>query len=171
MPCAHPGHAAYVIWVISDLTPDPTIGPMETSGFRKLRTAVQENGHPAESLLVRQLQRSLEAAFERSGLFSEFELGHTDDPDRMVIGVCRCASDVLPWEAGAGVERMWKTAVLDAEWESHAVSCSDALMEFEAAVTVDGNGHYVTVTIVAEPATVVADTRDDAGSDQHAPIG
>ncbi|NNM46091.1 hypothetical protein [Knoellia koreensis] len=127
---------------------------MDTTGFRKLRLAVQEAGRPAESWYARRVQRAMEGAFERAGLFSEFELGRTDDLDRMVIGVCRCADGVLPWEAGTGVEQIWRTAVLDAHWESHAVACTDSLMEFEGAVTFDETGHYVTVHVVAEPATV-----------------
>lgn len=169
MPRTRSGCAAYVICVMSDATAHLTMGHMDTTGFRKLRTAVQENSHPAESRFARQLQRSLEAAFARSGLFSEFELGRTDDPDRMVIGVCRCADDVMPWEAGAGVETIWRTAVLDARWESHAVGCSDSLMEFEGAMTIDGSGHYVTAMIVAEPARVTATRAAD--STQDATVG
>jgi hypothetical protein len=127
---------------------------MDSAGFHKLRMAAQEAGRPAETWYARRVQRALEGAFERSGLFADVELGRTDDLDRMVIGVCRCADGVLPWEAGAGVEQLWRTAVLDACWESHAVSCTDSIMEFEGAVTFDEAGHYVTVNIVAEPPTV-----------------
>lgn len=124
---------------------------MDQTAFHKLRTAVQENAHPADAGQARALMSSLKGAFERSGLFAEVELGTTDDPDRLVIGVCRCAPGVLPWEAGIGVERMWTTAVLDLQWQAHTVGCTESLMEFEGAVTLDGSGHYVTVNVVAEP--------------------
>ena len=142
---------------------------MDPKAFHKLRTAVQENGHPAEASHAEALVDSLQSAFERSRLFSEAELGTTDDPDRLVIGVCRCAPDVLPWEAGIGVERMWTTAVLDLQWQAHTVGCTESLMEFEGAVTIDDSGHYVTVNIVAEPPVGrtpdLGDAADTVGSE------
>ncbi|GAA2168676.1 hypothetical protein [Pedococcus bigeumensis] len=124
---------------------------MDVTSFHKLRLAVQENATPADSALATHLRHALQAALTESRLFGEVELGHTDDPDQLVIGVCRCADGVLPWEAGMGVERLWQTVVGDAAWEAHTVSCTDSLMDFEGAVTVDDKGRYITVHVVAEP--------------------
>jgi len=135
---------------------------MDTRAFHKLRTAVQQNAGAAHPEHAGALQAALQAALEASRLFAEVELGPTDDPDRLVIGVCRCADDVLPWEAGIGVERIWMSAVVDLYWEAHAVGCTDSLMEFEGAATVDDRGHYLTVNIVAEPALGWAAARSAA---------
>ena len=124
---------------------------MDTTSFHKLRTAVQGNANPADSDLATHLRHSLQAALTASGLFGEVELGHTDDPDQLVIGVCRCADDVLPWEAGMGIERLWQSVANGLHWEAHTVGCTSSLMEFEGAVTVDESGHYITVHVVAEP--------------------
>ena len=124
---------------------------MDVTSFHKLRLAVQENASQADPDLATHLRHSLQAALTASRLFGEVELGHTDDPDQMVIGVCRCADGVLPWEAGMGVERLWQTVSAEVAWEAHSVSCTDSLMDFEAAVTVDDKGRYITVHIVAEP--------------------
>lgn len=124
---------------------------MDVTSFHKLRLAVQENANPADSSLATHLRHALQAALSESRLFGEVELGHTDDPDQLVIGVCRCADGVLPWEAGLGVERLWQTVAADASWEAHSVSCTDSLMDFEGAVTVDDKGRYITVHVVAEP--------------------
>ena len=121
------------------------------TSFHKLRLAIQENANPADPDLATHLRHSLQAALNGSRLFDEVELGHTDDPDQLVIGVCRCADGVLPWEAGMGVERLWQTVAGDASWEAHTVSCTDSLMDFEGAVTVDDKGRYITVHVVAEP--------------------
>ena len=109
------------------------------------------------------LLHALEQALGSSRLFSEVELGRTDDLDQLLIGVCRCAPGVLPWEAGVGVERLWRTVSSGALWESHHVGCTESLMEFEGAVTVDDGGHYLTVHVVAEPAVPVAGADDPAG--------
>ena len=135
---------------------------MDHVAFHKLRLAVQENAHPAESMHARALKRTVESALEDSGLFSEVELGRTDDVDRLVIGVCRCAEDVLAWEAGLAMERIWMSAVVDARWEAHAVTCTGSIMEFEGAITVDDSGHYVTLQVVAEPPLVAAPVQDGA---------
>ena len=124
---------------------------MDVTSFHKLRLAVQENANPADPALATHLRHALQAALTESRLFDEVELGHTDDPDQLVIGVCRCADGVLPWEAGMGMERLWQTVSADASWEAHAVSCTDSLMDFEGAVTVDDKGRYLTVHVVAEP--------------------
>ena len=124
---------------------------MDTTSFHKLRTAVQANANPADDLTATRLRDALHAALTASRLFGDVELGHTDDPDQLVIGVCRCADGVLPWEAGMGVERLWGVVAADSQWEAHTVGCTESLMEFEGAVTVDASGHYVTVHLVAEP--------------------
>ena len=146
---------------------------MDITAFHKLRTAVQENAHPADDLTATSLRESLHAALTGSRLFDEIEFGHTDDPTQMVIGVCRCADDVLPWEAGMGVERLWLSVATDVPWEAHTIGCTDSLMEFEGAVTVDDRGHYVTVHVVAEPSAATMDAivaRRDA-DEAAAPVG
>ena len=127
---------------------------MDMASFHKLRLAVQENANPADEQRVIALQATLQKGLMASRLFAEVELGRTDDVDRMIIGICRCADDVLPWEAGVGMERLWGAAALDTRWEIHHVSSNDSYMEFEAAVTTDVNGRYITVNLVAQPARV-----------------
>lgn len=139
---------------------------MDMTAFHKLRWAVQENAHRADSHHAAALQAALERSLQASRLFAEVELGRTDDPDQMVIGVCRCADDVAPWEAGVGVERLWGVVALEAKWEAHAVGCTESLMEFEGAVTIDDSGHYITVHIVAEPAVVPATEPAPAAQEQ-----
>jgi citrate lyase beta subunit len=97
------------------------------------------------------MQGTLEDLLRGSRLFSDVELGRTDDPDQLVIGVFRCADRILPWEAGMGVERLWRTAAAGVSCEAHHVGCTESLMEFEGAVTLDASGHYVTVHLGAEP--------------------
>jgi hypothetical protein len=135
---------------------------MDMTAFHKLRQAVQENAHRADDDHVQQLQDTLQNALVASRLFSEVEIDRIDDPDQMVIGVFRCAERILPWEAGVGVERLWGKAVVDARWEAHAVACTESLMEFEGALTVDDRGHYVTVHLVAEPAVMPEPVVGDA---------
>jgi hypothetical protein len=125
---------------------------MDSVSFHKLRTAVQENANPAGDVAAVGLQRTLQEALSASHLFSEVELGRTDDLDQLIIGVCRCAEGILPWEAGMGVERLWRNASAHMDWEAHHVACTESLMEFEGAVTIDGSGHFLTVHLVAEPA-------------------
>jgi hypothetical protein len=145
---------------------------MDMASFHKLRQAVQENANPADDPYVAGLQGTLQQALLGSRLFAEVELGRTDDVDKMIIGVCRCADDVAPWEAGVGVERLWGIAALDAQWEAHHVAANESYLEFEGALTVDANGRYITFTLVAEPALVAEPTpaqRASDGNDGPAP--
>lgn len=146
---------------------------MDINSFHKLRTAVQENAHPADQLATTRLRHALHAALNASGLFDEVEFGHTEDPTQLVIGVCRCADDVLPWEAGMGVERLWLSVATDVPWEAHTIGCTDSLMEFEGAVTVDDSGHFITVHVVAEPSATTMDAivARRAADEAAAPVG
>jgi hypothetical protein len=147
---------------------------MDMTSFHKLRTAVQENANPADGIHATDLRDSLHAALTGSGLFDEIEFGQTEDPTQMVIGVCRCADGVLPWEAGMGLERLWQVVAADVQWEAHVVGCTDTLMEFEAAVTVDDSGHYVTLHVVAEPSQAIKDAiaaQAEVVVDESAPVG
>ena len=114
---------------------------MDMASFHRLRTAVQQNARPAGDAPVVAMERALEELLQGSALFSDVELGRTDDPDQLVIGVCRCAEQILPWEAGMGLERLWRTACAGTRWEAHHVGCTESLMEFEGAVTFDDAGH------------------------------
>ena len=110
------------------------------AGFHRLRLAVQQNAGEAGPLPTMALHRELEQALAGSGLFETVELGRTEDPNQMVIGLCRCDSEILPWEAGLGVERLWRAVTGDFDWEAHTVECTESMMEFEGAVTVDDRG-------------------------------
>jgi hypothetical protein len=125
---------------------------MDMAGFHKLRTAVQANARPAGDLDTLSMERVLFEVLSTSRLFSEVELGHTDDPDQLLIGVCQCAENVLPWEAAIGVERLWRRASMSTTWEAHAVACTEGFMEFEGAVSINDGAQYVTVHLVAESA-------------------
>jgi len=132
------------------------------AAFHKLRLAVQENAHPADARSALLLQQTLQESLVNSRLFSEVELGRTDDPEQLVIGVCRCGEQILPWEAGMGLERLWRTAVADARWEAHAVECTETFLEFEGAVTLRDDGRYLTVHLVAEPPAQVVHAEGQA---------
>ena len=140
---------------------------MDTAGFHKVRLAVQQNAPQAGAQPTEILQSDLEQALAGSGLFERVELGRTDDPNQMVIGLCRCASEILPWEAGLGVERLWRAVTGAFQWESHTVDCTHSMMEFEGAVTVDERGHYLTVHLVAE---AFAPAAQDVAQDAPAPV-
>jgi hypothetical protein len=141
---------------------------MDTFSFRKLRTAVQENTRPADGRSVVALQGALREALLDSRLFSEVELGCTDDPDRMVIGLCRCKRRVSPWEAGRVMERLWRTASADSTWEAHVVGSTESLMELEGAASVGHRGRYVTVHLVAQPSEWAAQAA--RGSPEGRPV-
>jgi hypothetical protein len=140
---------------------------MDKAGFHKLRLAAQENASPAGDLHAITLQREFEQALSGSGLFERLEMGRTDDPDQMVIGLARCADHIMPWEAGMGLERLWRSITAGFQWEAHSIECTDSMMEFEGAVTVGERLNYLTVHVVAEAAlvedVVTSEHADDAG--------
>jgi hypothetical protein len=122
---------------------------MDSGAFHKLRRAVQDNCAPGSEADLASVLDHVEAILRTSRYFDEVEVGPTEDPDQMVVALCRCSDGVLPWEAANGLERLWRKEFGDAPWESHSVVSSETLLDFEGALTTADGAHYVTVHVVA----------------------
>jgi hypothetical protein len=123
---------------------------MDLREFHQLRTAIQAHagpGSPADVALVEARVRDL---LLESGLFELVETEHTDDPDRLVIGLCRFRPFLVEAEVGTRIEEIWNEHVRYPYWESHHLLVESGHVEFQAATRVSDRGHYVTVHLIAQ---------------------
>jgi hypothetical protein len=127
---------------------------MDLTQFHRMRTAVQDNAFPGKEDDLVTVEKSLRDLLMSSGVFEEVEVEHTNDPDQLVIALCKFLPFFKETDVARHLERIWGDRVSYPFWEAHAVSIQDAFVEFEAATRAGSTGHYVTVHLVAEQARI-----------------
>jgi hypothetical protein len=127
---------------------------MNLAQFHRMRTAVQTNASPGGAAAVERLERALEDALVESSLFATVEVGHTEDPDRLVIALCRFHTFYSGEEVAAVVERAWNERLRYAFWSAHTVRAEQDHVELEAASRAGVGEHYLTVHLVAQRAGI-----------------
>jgi hypothetical protein len=118
--------------------------------FHTLRNAVQENASPGASEQVEAVEVNLREGLTSSGLFEGVEVGHTDDPDRLVIALCRFRPFLSEREVADRLEEIWADRVRYPFWESHGLRVERGHVELQAASRPSETGSYVTVHLVAQ---------------------
>ena len=129
---------------------------MNLMQFHTLRTAVQGNAYPGSTTDVATMEQNLRDLLMDSGIFEEVEVEHTDDPDRLVIGLCRFKPHYSEQDIAAHLEHLWHDRVRYPFWEAHTLVVDDEHVEFEAATRNSDTGHYVTIHMVAQKARIPA---------------
>jgi hypothetical protein len=123
---------------------------MELIDFHKLRTAVQANAWPAAADDVLAVERKLWSALVGTGIFADVEVDRTDDPDRLVIAMCRYPFQLSADLAAEALEQVWRDRLRYDFWETHALIVARDQVELEAASRAGIDGHYVTLHVVAQ---------------------
>ena len=129
---------------------------MDLLQFHRMRTAVQDNAFPAKEGDLAPVEQSLRDLLMASGVFEEVEVEHTDDPDQLVIALCKFLPYFTERDVARHLERIWADRVSYPFWEAHAIHVEDEHVEFEAASRHSSGGHYVTVHLVAQKARIPA---------------
>jgi hypothetical protein len=123
---------------------------MDLLQFYRLRTAIQGNASPGRAADLVAVESTLRDVLMDSGLFEEVEVEHTDDPDGLVIALCRFRPLCTERDVASRLEKIWADEVRYPFWEAHAILAHPDHVELEAASRVGPAGHYVTVHLVAQ---------------------
>ena len=115
---------------------------------------MQDNASPGKDEDLATVEQSLRDLLMSSGVFEEVEVEHTDDPDQLVIALCKFLPYFTERDVARHLERIWSDRVSYPFWEAHAVHVEDEHVEFEAASRHSSGGHYVTVHLVAQKARI-----------------
>ena len=127
---------------------------MKLMHFHTLRSGVQINASPATEQALVAMETDLRDALGDSGLFDSVEVEHTDDPDQLVIALCKFLPFFTEDDVARHLERIWGDRVSYPFWEAHAFHVENGHVEFEAATRHSSAGHYVTVHLVAQKASI-----------------
>lgn len=122
---------------------------MRLATFHQLRAAVQANGSPGAPKHLTEVAGKLCDMLSNTGLFEWFEVGTTDDPDRLVIGMCHLKADSSDIVTAQRLEAIWSNGLLRPNWGAHVVILEDGHVELEGATMVSDRGNYVTVHVLA----------------------
>ena len=127
---------------------------MDLMQFHRMRTAVQDNAFPGRESDLRTVAAQLQNMLMSSGIFEEVEVEPTDNPDELVIALCKFMPFFTEQDIARHLERIWGDRVSYPFWEAHAFHVENDHVEFEAATRASSSGHYVTVHLVAQRAQI-----------------
>lgn len=127
---------------------------MDLLKFHRMRTAIQGNAFPGQRTDLETVEGSLRNVLMASGVFEEVEVEHTDDPDHLVIAMCKFLPYFKEADVARRLEEIWADRISYPFWEAHAFHVEKEHVEFEAATRHSSAGHYVTVHLVAQKARI-----------------
>jgi hypothetical protein len=100
------------------------------------------------------VESTLRDVLMASGLFETVEVERTEDRDRLVIALCQFRPFHTEADVAIRLEEIWRDRERYPFWAAHALRVEPGHIEFEAATRHSGEGHYVTVHLVAQPAGI-----------------
>lgn len=127
---------------------------MNLAQFHTMRTALQDNASPGQDRDLVSVERSLRTLLVKSGAFEQVEVDHTDDPDKLLIALCKFRPQLSETEIARRLEQIWREQVSYPFWEAHTLRVERDHVELEAASRPSPSGHYVTVHLVAQKTRV-----------------
>ena len=131
---------------------------MDIAKYYSMRRAVQTNAPAPDMRVIAGMETDLRAALLSTGLFHTVEVGHTDDPDRLVIALCSFAPDIDASEAAVALARLWSKHIAYGFWRAENLRVDKGHVELQGATRFGLSGHYATVHLVAQEAPVPART-------------
>ncbi len=140
---------------------------MQIAEYYTIRRAVQDNAPAPDAAAVAALETELRVALRATGLFHSIEVGHTDDPDRLLIAMVGFAPEIDAAEAALALARMWSKQIAYGFWRAQTIRVDKGHVELQGATRFSLRGHYATVHLVAkeapEPATLPVVVRPQSG--------
>jgi hypothetical protein len=129
---------------------------MDLMTFHRKRSAIQVTADPGSPRDLEMVEEKFRDLLMDSGLFEEVEVEHTDNPDQLVIAMCKFRPSYTERDVANRLEVIWSDRVRYPFWEAHALRTNDDHVELEAASRIGPDGHYVTVHVVAKRADIPA---------------
>lgn len=127
---------------------------MRLATYEQLRTSVQANGTPATAGQLTAMAGRLCDLLSHTALFDWFEVGTTEDPDRLVVAMCHLRPESSDVVVAQRLEAIWSDSLLRPSWGAHVVSREDGQVELQGATMASDQGHFVTVHVLATKARV-----------------
>jgi hypothetical protein len=128
---------------------------MNLTDYNTLRYGLQCNAKPADEQVLVAFASELQRSLVATGLFHSIEVGHTDDPDMLLIAMAGFAPDADPVAVADALEDLWPS-VGHRYWSMRTATARKGHVELHAASRESSHGRYITLHLVAQAATVPA---------------
>lgn len=124
--------------------------------YKRMRTGIQVNAAPVPAGALPPLRTRLLERLIGTDTFHSLEVGHTADPDRLLIGLAAFAPDVSADRVGAALSSAWADVLRHDHWAAEHLLCEDGHVELQAATRAGASGGFLTVHLVATAAEAPA---------------
>lgn len=141
---------------------------MDLGAFHVIRRGVQANGITPSVAELAPLVDRLDVALQRAGLFEDIEVGASDNPDALIMGLFRYRSGADGGQVQALLEGIWEQELRYPYWEAHASFVERGHVEFQGATLESADGQYATFHLVAQETVIPGQRRpSDARSSER----
>jgi len=131
---------------------------MDLLSFQTLRGGLQLNVAPAPQRPQAAAVERLRAVLATSGPFADVEIEATDDPDRLVAGLCTYSPDHSEADIVDTLTRAWAAELRYHGWEGHSFLVEEGHVELQAATVRADRAHFLTLHLVAHVDPALAGT-------------
>lgn len=122
---------------------------MDLVMFHKLRVGIQGNAFPSSGRELEAIEKRLRASLNAASCLCEVEVEQTDNPDQLVIGLCKFGPDQDENVIAELLQQIWREDVAYPFWEVSSILVDEAAVELEGATRTAAQGPYVTVHVAA----------------------
>ena len=131
---------------------------MDLISFQTLRGGLQLNVAPAPTRPRAAAVERLRAVLATSGTFGDVEVEVTDDPDRLVAGLCTYSPNHHEADIVDTLTRAWAAELRYHGWEGHSFLVEEGHVELQAATVRADRSHFLTLHLVAQADPALAGT-------------
>ena len=125
---------------------------MELAQFHRLRTALQVSARRGAPADLAEMQTRVRRSLVSAGWFEEVEVGATEDPDNLVIAMCRFPARLSEESVAERLGEVWEDLLRYRFWDAYTTLVWPGQVELEGATRASADGHYVTVHVLAQGA-------------------
>lgn len=122
---------------------------MQLTRFHRVRQGLTDNAGPASDEALDLMAGVLDAHLRAHPLLTGVEVERTDDPDRLIVGMCRFFPGAGEQQVVDLLTAIWEDRVRYRFWAAHTFIVARGHVELEAATRVGPVGPYATVHLLA----------------------
>ena len=136
---------------------------MQLTRFHRVRHGLADNAGPASDEALDLMTGVLDTQLRAQPWLTDIEVERTDDPDRLIVGMCRFLPGTREQQVVDLLTAIWEDRVRYRFWSAHSFIVARGHVELEAATRVSPVGPYATVHLLALGPVIPSQRRAPAG--------
>lgn len=140
---------------------------MQLTRYHRVRDGLTDNAGPASGEALDLMTGVLDAHLSAHPLLTHVEVERTDDPHRLIVGMCRFVPGAGEQQVVDLLTAIWEDRVRYRFWSAHSFIVARGHVELQAATRVSPVGPYVTAHLLAISLFVPGQRRAPVGPGLH----